>query len=727
MAQAVLIVPCGPRVGLTTVAVGLVHALDRRGVRVGFCKPIAQPHAGDTGPERSGRLVELVAGFSPPASLSAAEAADLFGHGGRERLYEEVVARFKAAAGRADVVVVEGLVPAPEQPYAAALNAGIASSLDAQVVLVASPGSLPGGLAGLTEALELTAQNFGGADEGRVLGYILNQVGAPAGAHHFLRWGDAETETGTLLPDADGENASSASALSETISAEPPRTSFRPLGAIPWDRALSAPRLGDVATFLGAATLHAGDPTRRVTDVALGASTVTFASQRLLPGTLFITSGDREDLLLAASMAALSGRPIAGLLLTNGRRPSEAMLKLCEPGLATGLTLLNVADDSFQAALRVRELNLEVPLDDAERINLLVGRVAASLDVPALERLTRVSGRGRRLSPPAFRHLLAERARAADKRIVLPEGNEPRTLRAASICTERGLARCVLLGDPDEIAGVAARNGLTLPAGLEIRSPAAQVGRFVEPLVELRRHKGMNAPMAEEALQDTVMLGTMMLQRGEVDGLVSGAVHTTANTIRPALQLIKTRPGVRVVSSVFFMCLPEQVLVYGDCAINPDPTPEELADIAVQSADSALAFGIPARVAMLSYSTGASGTGSDVDKVREATRLAQELRPDLLIDGPLQYDAAAIREVAKSKAPDSQVAGRATVFIFPDLNTGNTTYKAVQRSAEVVSIGPMLQGLRKPVNDLSRGALVEDIVYTVALTAIQAQAAAEGR
>ena len=231
--------------------------------------------------------------------------------------------------------------------------------------------------------------------------------------------------------------------------------------------------------------------------------------------------------------------------------------------------------------------------------------------------------------------------------------------------------------------------------------------------------------MAEEALQDNVMLGTMMLQQGEVDGLVSGAVHTTANTIRPALQLIKTVPGVKVVSSIFFMCLPEQVLVYGDCAVNPDPTPEELADIAVQSADSALAFGIPARVAMLSYSTGTSGTGSDVDKVRRATQLAKERRPDLLIDGPLQYDAAAIAEVAKSKAPDSQVAGRATVFIFPDLNTGNTTYKAVQRSAEVISIGPMLQGLKKPVNDLSRGALVEDIVYTVALTAIQAQRATE--
>jgi phosphate acetyltransferase len=244
-------------------------------------------------------------------------------------------------------------------------------------------------------------------------------------------------------------------------------------------------------------------------------------------------------------------------------------------------------------------------------------------------------------------------------------------------------------------------------------------------MVELRQHKGLTAGLAEEQLHDPVVLGTMMLHLGEVDGLVSGAVHTTANTIRPALQLIKTAPGTRLVSSIFFMCLPEQVLVYGDCAINIDPSAEELADIAIQSAESAQAFGIAPRVAMLSYSTGTSGSGSDVDKVKEATCLARERRPDLLIDGPLQYDAATIKEVAESKAPDSRVAGRATVFIFPDLNTGNTTYKAVQRSAEVISIGPMLQGLRKPVNDLSRGALVEDIVFTIALTAIQAEQARE--
>lgn len=240
-------------------------------------------------------------------------------------------------------------------------------------------------------------------------------------------------------------------------------------------------------------------------------------------------------------------------------------------------------------------------------------------------------------------------------------------------------------------------------------------------MVELRRHKQLSAPMALAQLEDTVVLGTMMLALDEVDGLVSGAIHTTANTIRPALQLIKTAPAAKLVSSVLFMGLPDQVLVYGDCAVNPDPTAEELADIAIQSAESASSMNIPVRIAMLSYSTGVSGTGADVEKVREATAIVRELRPDLVIDGPLQYDAATIDNVAKSKAPGSPVAGQATVLIFPDLNTGNTTYKAVQRSANVISIGPMLQGLAKPVNDLSRGALVEDIVYTIALTAIQSQ------
>ncbi|MDO5059046.1 MAG: phosphate acetyltransferase [Neisseria sp.] len=325
-----------------------------------------------------------------------------------------------------------------------------------------------------------------------------------------------------------------------------------------------------------------------------------------------------------------------------------------------------------------------------------------------------------RLSPAQFRFTMMETARAANKRIVLPEGAEPRTVKAAAICHEKGLARCVLLAPRVEVEAVAKEQGVTLPESLEIIDPADLIEQYVAPMVELRKSKGLTEEQAREQLQDTVVLGTMMMAQNDVDGLVSGAVHTTANTIRPALQLIKTAPGASIVSSVFFMLLPGQVLVYGDCAVNPNPTPEQLAEIAIQSADSAKAFGIEPRVAMISYSTGTSGAGPDVDAVKEATEIAKAKRPDLAIDGPLQYDAATVASVAKSKAPNSPVAGKATVFIFPNLNTGNCTYKAVQRNANVLSVGPMLQGLRKPVNDLSRGALVEDIVYTIALTAIQA-------
>ena len=369
-------------------------------------------------------------------------------------------------------------------------------------------------------------------------------------------------------------------------------------------------------------------------------------------------------------------------------------------------------------------MNTEVPTDDTDRINKVMDSVATNIDGEGLRDILKLP-EVNRLSPPAFRYQLVKRSQQANKRIVLPEGEEPRTIQAAAICTERGIARCVLIGKEERILETAKNQGVELPSAVEIIDPDKVRHNYIAPFVELRKHKGVTAPQAEALLEDTVVLGTMMLAMDEVDGLVSGAIHTTANTIRPALQLIKTSPNAKQVSSVFFMCLPEQVLVYGDCAVNPDPDAELLADIAIQSADSAKAFGIDPKVAMISYSTGKSGSGADVEKVIEATRIAQERRPDLILDGPLQYDAAAIENVAKSKAPNSPVAGQATIFVFPDLNTGNTTYKAVQRSANVISIGPMLQGLRKPVNDLSRGALVEDIVYTIALTAIQAKQTAD--
>lgn len=323
-------------------------------------------------------------------------------------------------------------------------------------------------------------------------------------------------------------------------------------------------------------------------------------------------------------------------------------------------------------------------------------------------------------TPAFFKYRLIEKARQANQRIVLPEGDEPRTVKAAIICHDRQIAQCVLLGERAKIEAVATAQGLTLPESIEVIDPKDVAEQYVPTLVELRKHKGMTEEVAKEQVKDTVILGTLMLAKDDVAGLVSGAVHTTADTIRPALQLLGTAKGSNIVSSIFFMLMPEGANVYGDCAVNPNPTPEQLANIALQSAQSAKAFDVEARVAMISYSTGSSGAGEDVEAVKQATALAKAADPSLMIDGPIQFDAAYVPSVGKQKLPDSPVAGQATVFIFPDLNTGNTTYKAVQRSANLISIGPVLQGLAKPVNDLSRGALVEDIVYTIAITAVQA-------
>ncbi|MEX2501540.1 MAG: phosphate acetyltransferase [Trueperaceae bacterium] len=703
-----LLAPTGPGAGLTTVSLGTVRALDRSGLRVAFFKPVRQPGR-DAGREPSSHFVAETSDLEPIESFAWEHAASRLSERTEGRLLEEIVGRAerRLAAEEIDVLLVEGLVPTADHPELDTLNARIASAFDAEVILVGSLGDV--GPEAASERFERSAQPFGGLEEGRMIGAIVNKVGLPRPA----------VEGAAMAPAAAPPRAWDPPELVARMPVFGPR--FRPLGTVPWDPSWVSPRTLDVARHLDATVVHQGElAERRVQDVSVVARTVANMTHRLQPGALLITPGDRDDVILAVAMAASNGVPLAGLVLTGGIEPDARIMKLCERAFAGGLPLLTVQSDSYVSAARAASLDLEVPADDLDRIERIMNGVAGHLDVAALAARC-VSDREPRLSPPAFLYRLVTRAAAADARIVLPEGDEPRTVRAAVTCHQRGIARCLLLADPDEVRRVAEAQGLTLPNDLEITKPSTRLReRYVAPMVALRAHKGMTEPVARKQLEDAVVLGTMMLAQGEVDGLVSGAVHTTASTVRPALQLIKTRRDAKLISSVFFMCLPDQVLVYGDCAINTDPNAEELADIAIQSAESARAFGIEPRVAMLSYSTGESGSGSDVDKVREATRIARERRPDLMIDGPLQYDAASVASVARSKAPDSKVAGRATVLIFPDLNTGNTTYKAVQRSAHVVSIGPMLQGLRRPVNDLSRGALVEDVVYTIALTAIQA-------
>ncbi|TXT36563.1 MAG: phosphate acetyltransferase [Comamonadaceae bacterium] len=671
-----------PNAGLTSVSLGLLRALQRRGLKVAFVKPVTK-HTPSTEPSvLFARNICKVTNTPDPLPMSL--VTQFVTSGKTDELLENIVSLAMSATEGADVLLVEGMQADPSRAFIPRLSADIARSFQADVVLVASGADAQG----IEQTNYLIAQV---RQAGRkVVGVIFNRAAADFDeAAVTLQLGDVPI-----------------------------------WGCIEINPALSAPRTMDIARHLGAEVMIEGQiATRRVLDTVLAARSVNEVIARLKPGALVISAGDRDDVILATALAESNGIELAGLVLTHHSFISPRIERFGSRAFHSGLPVLRTDGDSYETASRISRLPLAVPHDDLSRMDTVIDNMAEQINADAICAGLEMAA-STHLSPPAFRYQLIQKSRAANKRIVLPEGDEPRTIRAAVICTQKGIARCVLLGNRKVIESVAESLGVELPAELEILEPNQIAERYVAPMVELRKNKGMTPGQALNALEDSVVLGTMMLAVGEVDGLVSGAIHTTANTVRPALQLIKTAPGSSIVSSCFFMLMPEQVLVYADCAINPDPSAQELAEIAKQSADSARSFGIDPKVAMISYSTGVSGSGDDVEKVRAATELARAQWPDLVIDGPMQYDAASVREVAAQKAPGSVVAGQATVFVFPDLNTGNTTYKAVQRSANVVSVGPMLQGLRKPVNDLSRGALVDDIVFTIALTAIQAQAMA---
>jgi phosphate acetyltransferase len=496
------------------------------------------------------------------------------------------------------------------------------------------------------------------------------------------------------------------------------------MGVLPEDPVLVAPLLSELMAAVDG-ELYSGDAallSREVLGVTIGAMTADHLLDRLRDGRVVITPGDREDALLAVHAAhGEAGFPtLAGVIINGGFHPTDAMSRLLA-GMNSSLPVISCDLGTFEAATRCYNTRGRLTRDSSLKVDTARALFEKHVDCDALRQIFNVASTDV-VTPLMFEYALLDRARSQKQHIVLPEGDDDRILRAASTLLRRGVVDLTILGTEATVRARAAELGVDISSAAII-SPSDEeyVARFAAKFAEVRRSKGVTLDKAREIVQDVSYFGTMMVLEGLADGMVSGATHTTAHTITPAFQVIKTPPGVGIVSSVFLMCLSDRVLVYGDCAVNPDPTADQLADIAISSAATASQFHIEPRIAMLSYSTGESGTGTDVEKVREATALVRSRRPDLLVDGPIQYDAAIEPSVASAKAPDSAVAGRATVFIFPDLNTGNNTYKAVQRSAGAVAIGPVLQGLRKPVNDLSRGATVQDIVNTVAITAIQAQ------
>ncbi|OTG83995.1 phosphate acetyltransferase [Acinetobacter sp. ANC 4648] len=707
--KTILLVPTGEGVGLTSACLGLVYALECQGVKAGFVKPFSQEVKAEA--DRTTALYRHISKSDTVEPISFAKMTHQLNAGETDELLEEAVSLHRQVAKQHDIIIVEGLVPTARDSFASNLNASLAQALDAKVIFVSNADiKRPDQTA---EKVETQLRNFGGATSSRNAGVLFMRTrGLPADSAQIPVTIDPSLR---LIHDTQKFAADLQKSHAYIGSAQLPI-----IGLVPFSDTLSVPRVSDLATHIQAAWINQGKAQhRRVLHSSLIASNIEHELHKFIAGELIISASDRIDVLLASSLASSNGIPLAGLVLTEHHEPNALVLDFCQTAIKNGLPILHTTLSTFETAQQLSNLSNEIPVDDTERADQVTRFVSSHIDPDWLIQLLNGDYQPR-LSPSAFRHELVQKSIAAKKRIVLPEGDEPRTIQAAAICQSRGIAQCVLLAKPEAVIEVAKARNIELPFDLEIIDPDLIRENYVTHMVELRKGK-INELQAREQLQDTVVLGTMMLALDQVDGLVSGAVHTTANTVRPAFQLIKTAPDYSLVSSVFFMLLPDEVYVYGDCAINPDPDAEQLAEIAIQSADSAKAFGIDPRIAMISYSTGTSGAGAEVEKVAKATEIAKQRRPDLLIDGPLQYDAASVESVGKSKAPDSKVAGRANVFIFPDLNTGNTTYKAVQRSANVVSVGPMLQGLNKPVNDLSRGALVDDIVFTIALTAIQAE------
>jgi phosphate acetyltransferase len=696
MANSLFIATLDRHSGKSLVSLGIMELLLRRTSRVGIFRPVIGAQSAKERDKNIDLLLshyDLDLEYETTYALLMQEAQDLLGQGRYDDLLDLVIEKYRMLDGCCDFIL---LIGSDLESETAALefqfNADVARNLGAPVLLVASGAKREIGTVVNSCRATLDAFQERGA---QVLGVIVNR---------------ANPEDLPLLRSA--------------LKQELPQDGIM-LSVIPSNTTLSSPTLREVAEQLGAEILYGAD---QIDKLAYRPLVIAMQLQNYLPHlteqALLITSGDRSDVILSALQAHKSHHypQIAGMLLSGGLRPAPTVARLLD-GLPDMVPILAVESDTYDTASRVSNVRSYITADNQAKIDLSLELFEEFVDTGALQaQISNVQPRG--MTPRMFIYNIVQQAKADRQHIVLPEGNDERILRAAEHLLSREIVDITLLGNPEEVQRLILQMGLQIdlyrvPVIRPYMSPEYQ--EYAETLYELRRHKGMSRDTAFDLMRDVSYFGTMMVYKGVADGMVSGAAHTTQHTIRPALQFIKTKPGFSVASSVFFMCLDDEVLVYGDCAVNTNPSAEQLAEIAISSADTARAFGIQPRVAMLSYSSGESGEGADVERVREATKLARERRPDLELDGPMQYDAAVDLGVAAQKMPDSKVAGRVTVFIFPDLNTGNNTYKAVQRETGAIAIGPVLQGMKKPVNDLSRGCTVEDIINTVAITAIQAQ------
>lgn len=700
MPQNLYITATEERSGKSVIILGVMQMLLKEIHKVAFFRPIiSDTEPGDEDPDISLVLehFEMEQSYEETYGCTLHKAYEFINSGREDELHDLILKKYKELENDYDFILCEGTdFRGPDTSFEAEINADIASNLGAPVLLV-----LSGRKKNEKDILRATQLSI-----------------------------DTMLEKGLAIATCIINRASSdiPQEIIRKIQKKNRALSRIPFYLIPENSALSSPSIEDVKKWFDASVLY-GDQnmTSLVGDYVVAAMQIGNFLGYLKQGSLVITPGDRSDIILSSLTSRLSSTypDISGIILTGNMHPSPNVMRLIEGWSGPPVPILSVSTHTYETIMRLNELYGHIQAKDSQRIATALGSFSSHVDTQELtEHL--VSTCPTKITPKMFEYALMEKAAVDKQRIVLPEGTSERILRAADILLRRGVANLTILGPEQEVKNRAAACGMDM-RWVEIIDPMRSnlLEDFTAEYVKLRAHKGMIEEIAHDRMTDPTYFGTMMVHKGYADGMVSGAENTTAHTIRPAFEFIKTKPGTSIVSSVFLMCLSDRVLVYGDCAVNPNPNSRQLAEIALSSAETARIFGIDPKVAMLSYSTGSSGKGEDVERIIEATAIAKELIEErnlnIPLEGPIQYDAAIDPEVARTKLPNSKVAGRATVFTFPDLNTGNNTYKAVQRAAGAVAIGPILQGLNKPVNDLSRGCTVDDIVNTVAITAIQAQ------
>ena len=687
------------RSGKSVIILGIMQMLKKEIHRVAFYRPIINDTEGE---DHDISLVldyfKLDISYEDCYGCTLSEAYELINSGREDDLHDLILENYKKLEDDYDFILCEGTdFRGHDTSFESEINRDIAANLGAPVVLISSGRKKT--IKQMMRQTQMSVETH--ASKGVSLAAcIINR--APEGVSPKM--------------------------FTDIMDQYHPEDQL-PFYVIPENPALANPSVGDIRKWMNAAVMYGmKNLNTLVSGYLVAAMRIENFLDYIEPGKLVITPGDRSDIILG-SLAARSSKSypeISGIILTGGLIPSASVRKLIEGWEGAPIPIMSVKGHTYQIIQLLNELYGQIEPDDSQRIATALGDFSKYVKVQELSERV-VTTAPKRITPKMFEYALLEKASEDRQRIVLPEGTCERILKAADILLRRNVVDLTILGREDEVRAKAAVCGLDL-MWVEVIDPqkSTMLDDFVETYMELRAHKGIIEDIARDRMSDTTYFGTMMVHKGYADGMVSGAVNTTAHTLRPAFEFIKTKPGITIASSVFLMCLSDRILVYGDCAVNPNPNAQELAEIALSSAETARTFGIEPRVAMLSYSTGTSGKGEDVELMIEATRIAQQMIEerglDVLLEGPLQYDAAIDPEVARTKLPGSKVAGRATVFTFPDLNTGNNTYKAVQRTANAVAIGPIVQGLNKPVNDLSRGCTIDDIVNTVAITAVQAQA-----